>query len=260
MSELNMTIPSGTTRTFHTAGKYCDKDISVTATGGDYGKGYDDGVTDGIEQGKQAEYDAFWDNYQQSGNRDNYEYGFSGNGWNDETFKPKYDIRPTKAGNIFTLTSITDLVQLLDTQGVHLDFSNVSDTGYISVNSKTLTTFPTADCRKRSHMNYTFSGCDKLRSIEKVILKSDGSQAFSANSFNALSALEEIRFEGCIGKSLEIKGSPLLSTESVNSIISCLKDLTGTTSQILTFHADVGARLTEVQSTTITAKNWQLVY
>ena len=34
--------------------------------------GYNQGYADGIEQGKQAEYDAFWDQYQKNG----YDYNF----------------------------------------------------------------------------------------------------------------------------------------------------------------------------------------
>ena len=39
---------------------------------------------------------------------------------------------------------------------------------------------------------------------------------------------------------------------------NCLVDLTGQTSQTLKFHADVKAKLTEEQITTITGKNWTL--
>lgn len=255
MSVHNIPVEAGKTRVLHTSGKYCDRDIVVTAKGGNV----DDRYAEGVEDGKQAEHDAFWDSYQQNGNRLNYEYGFTGQGWTDETFKPKYDIAPTYGGNIFSNTAITDLVQLLDAMGVRLDFSNVRDTAYIALNAS-LTTFPTADCRNRTHMNYIFNNCANLRSVEKVILKSDGSQAFSANSFKDLSALEEIRFEGCIGKNFEIKDSPLLSDASVQSIIDCLKDLTGATAQTLTLHATVGGNMTAEQKAAITAKNWTLVY
>jgi endonuclease I len=48
--------------------------------------------------------------------------------------------------------------------------------------------------------------------------------------------------------------------DSVQSIVDALKDLTGATAQTLTFHADVGGKLTDAQKATITAKNWTLVY
>jgi hypothetical protein len=75
-----------------------------------YAYGYEDGTSDGynagleagkelgeynkgFEDGKQAEYDAFWDAFQSDkGNPHNYQYTFCNYAWNDETFKPKYDI------------------------------------------------------------------------------------------------------------------------------------------------------------------------
>ena len=51
-----------------------------------------------------------------------------------------------------------------------------------------------------------------------------------------------------------------LSDASIQSIIDGLADLTGQTTQTLTLHADVGARLTEEQKASATAKNWTLAY
>jgi hypothetical protein len=56
------------------------------AEGGNTEEAYNQGVADG----KQAEYDAFWNSYQQNGNRTAYDYGFSGICWNSEIFKPKH--------------------------------------------------------------------------------------------------------------------------------------------------------------------------
>lgn len=42
------------------------------------------------DAGKQAEYDRFWDAYQQNGTRGSYSYAFGGVAWTDETLKPKY--------------------------------------------------------------------------------------------------------------------------------------------------------------------------
>ena len=242
MSEFNISVEAGKTKVLHTAGKYCDRDIVVKAEKGvDY-------------------YDTFWDSYQLYGNRTNYDYGFSGNGWTDETFKPKYDITVKNGTYLFAYCLITDLVKSLNDCGVVLDLSQSTASGYLVIGSSTMQTIPIVDARKRQQINYFIYSCSALRIVEKIILKDDGSQQFNANSFGQLPALEEIRFEGCIGKSLEIKGSPLLSTESVDSIISCLKDLTGATAQTLTLHATVGANMTDEQKAAISTKNWTLVY
>lgn len=45
-----------------------------------------------FDAGKKAEYNAFWDAYQQSGQRWNYSYAFASELWDDTTFNPKYSI------------------------------------------------------------------------------------------------------------------------------------------------------------------------
>ena len=78
-------------------------------------------------------------------------------------------------------------------------------------------------------------------------------------TFNYLSALKEMRWKkNSLSLSISVSGSPLLSNETIQSIIDGLADLTGTTSQTLTLHTDVKAKLTETQIATITGKNWTL--
>lgn len=252
MSDLNITV-SGTKRLL-TAGKLCDKNIVVTAEGGD------DRYAEGVEDGKQAQYDAFWDVYQDSGNRTDYAGAFYGNGWTDETFRPKYNITAVETNSLFQKCYISDMVKILEDCGVELDLSKGTEGVYLVNACNSLTRLPVLDCRNRANINYFIIACSSLYSIEKVILKDDGTQTFNNYSFLGLPRLEEICFAGCIGNSLAIKDSPLLSDGSVQSIIDCLKDLTGATAQTLTLHADVVGRMNPEQKATITAKNWTLVY
>lgn len=183
------------------------------------GTAYGIGHTDGVK----TQYDEFWDDYQDNGNRGNYEYAFAGLGWNDENFKPKYDIVPVEATHIFTNTAITDIIGCLNKAGVVFDFSKCISTAYIMQGSQYATNFPTVDLRKRTHCNYGFFNCPKLHTIEKVILKDDGSQGFTDYSFGQNPELVEIRFEGVIGKNgLNLQWSTKLSRQSIASIISCL--------------------------------------
>ena len=77
-----------------------------------FDKGYSDGLTAGEENGRTAEWNELWDGLQSGrsayGTRSNYDY-FAAYGqfiidkntdpkW---VFKPKYDIRPTSASNMF---------------------------------------------------------------------------------------------------------------------------------------------------------------
>jgi hypothetical protein len=45
----------------------------------------------GVETGKKAEYDRFWDSYQENGQRWHYSYAFAGAAWNDDNMIPKYE-------------------------------------------------------------------------------------------------------------------------------------------------------------------------
>ena len=79
------------------------------------------------------------------------------------------------------------------------------------------------------------------------------------NMFGSTTNLKEVRFaKNTIKLSIAFAQSPLLSDDSIQSIIDGLMDLTGQTAQTLTFHADVKAKLTAEQIATITSKNWTI--
>lgn len=103
----------------------------------------------------------------------------------------------------------------------------------------------------------SFNDCYKLREIIGEI-EFDKPRGFH---FYGCGALEEIRFKaGTIGGTAQFNWSPNLSAESIQSIIDGLADLTGATAQTLTFHKNVGAKLTQAQKDAVSAKNWTLVY
>ena len=71
--------------------------------------------------------------------------------------------------------------------------------------------------------------------------------------------IEEIRFkQETVLVSISFAQSSILSDESIQSIIDGLADLTGQTTQTITFHATVKNKLTQEQITAITDKNWTL--
>lgn len=55
-------------------------------------KGWELGYNDGMRVGETQAYDAFWDSFQQNGERRIYGSAFSGSGWNSDILKPKYPI------------------------------------------------------------------------------------------------------------------------------------------------------------------------
>ncbi len=195
-------------------------------------------------------YDTFWDEYQQNGNRADYYGAFSRYGWNDVTFKPKYDIVPTNAHDMFLQCKITDLEKAMGDK--KFDFSKMQ-VGTSVFNGSTITVIP--------ELNYSgnswFRSCSALETIRKIISTENTDYT---NAFVGCSKLANITFEGVIGNDISFISSSLLSVESINNIIACLKDLTGQTAKTLTFHNTVGSNLTDTQKATITAKNWTLVY
>ena len=53
-----------------------------------------------FQEGKKSQYDEFWDNFQENGNRTVYVSCF-GSGWTADTLKPKYTIKPINANMMF---------------------------------------------------------------------------------------------------------------------------------------------------------------
>lgn len=204
--------------------------------------------------GDDSYYDTFWDAFQQNGTLTNYYGAFYGAGWTDETFKPKYTPMPG-SGEMFHNSGITKLEN-----GI-VDFSKLGDGYMVFRGCSNLVRLPRLDFSSMTTSSWLFGQCPKLEEIECIVVNETltYANAFFANS-NEGSLLKEVRFEGVIGQSLNLKWSNLLSNDSVQSIIDHLKDLTGSTAQTLTLHADVGAKLTEAQKSAIASKNWNVTY
>ncbi len=204
-----------------------------------------------------AEYEkkVFWDNFQDNGNRTDYKNAFYGQGWNDTTFKPQHNITPVgDAGSIFQNCKITNLKGILEKNNVTLDFSGVTVLSYPFQNAA-ITHLGTLDCRNITNLGYVLTDGKNMESVDKIILKEDGSQTFGTFAFRFDSKLKEIRFEGAIGQSLSFIHCNSLSSDSVQDIIDHLA--TVTTAQTITFHSSI--TLTDQQKATIQSKGWTLV-
>ncbi len=213
----------------------------------------------GVEDGKQREYDAFWDSYQRNGDKQSYAFRFAGGGWAEENFKPKYDMCVTNAQYMFRYSQINaDLAEILGNQGVVLDTSGITNTDRVFADCQ-LTRIGVLDFSNGVALNTTFANSSALETIDKIILKDDGSNTFSS-AFTNLTALKNITFEGVIGKNgISFQWSNLLTHDSLVSIIKCLQDKTGDTSGTV-WKVTVGgtnyAKLTEEDIANITAKGW----
>lgn len=149
-----------------------------------------------FDAGKKAEYDSFWDNYQQNGNSVTYVFCFAGNGWNDETYNPKYPIRcryANSSNNMFSYSSITDTLV-----PIYIDGSVTSMSG-------------------------TF-GSTKLKTIRELVLTEKTGFAYL---FNNSTDIEYIKIVGTIGQNgFDIQWSTKLNRESIESIINALSSST----------------------------------
>lgn len=101
-----------------------------------------------------------------------------------------------------------------------------------------------------------------VKSLKSVFGRIDArGSASNTNTFNGCNALVDVSFiPNTIESTITFAHSANLSAASIQSIVDGLADLTGSTAQTLTLHADVGAKLTQTQKDTIAAKNWTVTY
>lgn len=195
-----------------------------------YENGYGDGKREGIEEGKQAEYDVFWNAYQENGNRTDYRYGFAGMGWTESTYNPKYPIVPAS----YTATSMYQYA--LVTKVKNVDFSNV--------------------------LNYftgIFNSCTKLKTIENIKLPTNCQGAFTA-SFNNCTALEEFSFTGTIqNNGIDLHWSTKLNKASLKRIVNALSTTTsGLTITLSQAAVDNAFTTEEWEALETTKSNWTI--
>ena len=181
------------------------------------------------EAGKKSEYDKFWDSFQDYGNRVSYAYGFVG--WTLETFKPKYDIRPSNYSNLFLNTNIpVDLPAYLEEIGIELDLAGAtaSDSATNVFRGSKFTRVGEIPTTMSNNVNSICWGASNLVTIDKLILKDDGTQTFAVNNFNSCNKLENLIIEGTIGNNnFNVQWSTKLTAASLLSILTALsKDST----------------------------------
>lgn len=223
-----------------------------------------DGVGEVYEAGKKAEYDAFWDAFQNYGNPKDYSTSF-GAAWTKETFRPKHDIITTNAYMLFRGSQMNiDLAAHLDALGVTLDLSKASNTQY-TFNSSKFTRVGVVDFSGSSGtiaLDGTFSYCYNLVTIDKIVLRNEIRVDFGEATFTRCEALENLRFEGKImHNGLNLQWSKKLSYDSLMNIINCLEDKTNDTSGT-TWTVKLGAeniaKLTNEEQDIAWKKGWNL--
>ena len=199
-----------------------------------YDNGYADGSVEGEATGRQVQYDEFWDAYQDNGNRTDYGGAFYGGGWTAENLKPKYDMHPTNAKNMFYYANFNvtgvenymDLKATLESLNVTLDFKNATNFANCFQNAKirNIGVIDLGSATGTSSLSAFLCNTYGLNSVEKIIVNENN--VFSSTSFSNCYA-KSIIFEGVIACDLSLPHASL-NYESLISIIDTLKDYSGT--------------------------------
>ncbi len=217
--------------------------------------------------GKRDERDAFWDAFQHNGTRTSY-YGAFCN-FPREAFYPKYDIKfdgsSATQGTFRTFPDSSstwppaedfDFVERLNECGITVDTSNATSV-YQMFYYSCVSTMPTLDFSNVTAQMYeTFESCNRLHTVDKIILSNTGTQSFY-NIFGNCIKLQNITFEGVIGNSISFAQSTLLSRASIENIVSVLSPTV--TGKTLTFsQAAVNNAFSDAEWTALvnTRKNW----
>ena len=196
-----------------------------------YAPGYSTGKAEGVEEGKKAEYDAFWDAYQNNGRRANYQYAFrSGYGfncWGKTNFKPKYDIIPTGTDVAMSIfenfgrdgEGAVNMVTLFQGLGITLDTSKAKGNFGQAFRGDGVSRWGVIDLSQATNTHNIFygNGNPKLTRIDKIVCSA--STPWVNNSFQNQSQLTYIRFEGVIGNTINFQWQTKLDRESIDSVI-----------------------------------------
>ena len=193
-----------------------------------FNEGYDSGYWSGYDEGQTAEYDRFWDSFQQNGNRTDYQMAITGFWCNPVIFYPKYDIRPkgnaTQMIYNWNKTPSIDLSARLEECGVVLDTSEVTNAQYLFGYGTQFTRLPAVDLQKATQANWVFYGCNNLVTIDKITVSA--TTGIEPDWFGTCYALENVTFDGVIGKSISFSACTKLSKASIESVINHLSTTT----------------------------------
>lgn len=210
-------------------------------------------------------YDAFWDGFQDNGARSNYSQAFA-YAWNDESFKPKYDIKCTGAyatNQIFFQTKIVDLVGCLKKANVKFDTTKATVIQGIFDRANKLINTPPIDAINCTSMQQTYSAAQNVKNIEIDNIQEN---CTFDRTFDKMYELRDVVLINCtIGKNgISFRWSTKLTADSLKSIINALS--TTTTGLTITLPTTAQANYEAVYGNgswnVLTAKrsNWTIAY
>lgn len=226
-------------------------------------EGYEFGYIEGNADGQDAMLIKVWNAIQDNGNRTNYQYAFNYQVWNEETFKPNYDLNFVgETRNVFlSCNFVGSLKTALDKAGVKINTSNCIALYNCFYNMPMLTELPKLDLTKATeNLANLFYNCPKLVRIDGIVC-SENTKFYSNTFGTSLGSLEECIFSGVIGNNLKLSNCTKLNHDSLMSVINILKDYssdTSTTAHTLTLGTTLQAKLTDSEKAQATGKGWTI--
>lgn len=184
------------------------------------------------DAGKQAEYDRFWDEYQNYGERIAYNRGYTGQGFNFNNFYPKYNI--TVQGSAIQMfygwstksSHEGNLEQRLVDCKVTLDTSQATDMSQAFAYGRMshLPLISLKNCTATTSTSNIFAYCYQYLKSVKIEVSKD--TKFS-NMFVSTNGIEHLSVIGTIAQNgFDIHWSTNLSKASITSIINALSGAT----------------------------------
>ena len=175
--------------------------------------------------GEKSQYDAFWDAFQQNGNRRDYTNAFRSYCWNAACYKPKYPIVGGTLSSAFQAATVHDTVVKI----VHLGDKASSSVFY---QGSHIVTVRELEVSEKTTFSRWFEGCTELVNI---------------------------RFSGTIGQTLDLHWSTKLSKESIESIVETLSPTASGMTLTLSQAAKEAAFTADAWSALIAPKqNWTI--
>ena len=223
---------------------------------------YDEGYTDG----QRAEYDRFWDAFQENGNRATYAGGFAGRGWTVDTFKPKYRVALNGTAVADYMFMYFNCISTGDTDNL-LDFTEFNSMFDFSASKRLQNTFYNAriknlyvDCSNASTMTSTFDA-DNGGYIENLTLKVTTKTTSFTSTFKNQGNTKNITFtdDSVIAANISFNLCRKLTKSSITSIINALSSSTSGLTLTLSKTAKEAAFTADEWSALIATKsNWTI--
>lgn len=181
-----------------------------------YNKGYEQGISEG--GGGDNWYDTFWDAFQLNGTRTSYMNEFMGNHWNDDNFRPKYDIEIVGSGAAFCMN--TEFSQFKKGRNgedtLQLDTSKMTGAYNFFKGNTKIKELPQIDLSLCTIGEYIFADCTSLQTISVIV----SAQSLFNNMFANCPSLVDLDVSGVIGKSsTNLKSAHNLSLASITKVV-----------------------------------------